>query len=85
MNAIPEGIGKSSRQVTGRFQCGCLSYSRTSQYVSDAVAFECNLDGQWKQFGSVVHEALPEVHTVLQGKKITAVTLAWIEWNTAWP
>ena len=53
-------------------------------YDSEAVAFECNLDGEWKKIGYVVREALPDVHAALSGKKITAVQFAWIKWITAW-
>ena len=53
-------------------------------YDSKAVAFECNLHGEWKKVGYVVHEVLPEVHAALQEKKITGVKFAWIKWITAW-
>ena len=38
-----------------------------NMYDSKAVAFECNLDGEWKEIGYVV--ALPEVHAALLEKK----------------
>ena len=55
-----------------------------NMYDSEAVAFECSLDGEWKKVGYVVHEVLPEVHAALQEKKITGVKFAWIKWITAW-
>lgn len=44
-----------------------------NMYDSEAVAFECNLDGEWKKVGYVVHEVLPEVHAALQEKKRSRV------------
>ena len=56
-----------------------------NMYDSEAVAFECNLDGEWKKVGYVVREVLPEVHAALQEKKIMGIKFSWIKWITAWP
>ena len=63
----------------------CLTPEPYNMYDSEAVAYECNLDGEWKKVGYVVREVLPEVHAALQEKKITGIIFSWIKWNTAWP
>ena len=40
-----------------------------NQYDSKAIAFKCNVDGNWTRIGYVVREALDCLHTVLAAKK----------------
>ena len=53
-------------------------------FDSEAIAFQCNLDGQWKQIGYIVREALPEVHAALKDNSITDVKFSWIKYMVNW-
>ena len=55
-----------------------------NQYDSKAIAFMCNVDGNWITIGYVVREALDCVHTVLAAEKIIYVKFAWVKYMVNW-
>ena len=55
-----------------------------NRFDSEAIAFQCNLDGQWKRIGYVVREALSEVHAALSDSSITDVKFSWIKYIVNW-
>ncbi|XP_065884179.1 uncharacterized protein [Dysidea avara] len=49
---------------------------------SKAIAFICKIDdGEWKRIGYVVKEAVDDVHTALNEKKILNVAFNWIRFK----
>ena len=51
---------------------------------SEAIAFRARVSGKWHTIGYVVREALPHVHTALQGNKITSVAFSWVKYMVQW-
>ena len=50
---------------------------------TQAVAFICELNGEWKQIGYVVHEAL-DVNEGLKKQLIVDTKFNWVKYITAW-
>ena len=51
---------------------------------SKAIAFECQINNEWKVIGYVVREALPAVHKALADKVIADVSIEWIRYIVHW-
>ncbi len=51
---------------------------------SQAIMFECELDGKWKKIGYVVRNILSEVHTVMGANLITSVQFKCVKYVTHW-
>lgn len=51
---------------------------------SQAIVFECELDGKWKKIGYVVRDILNEVHTAMGSNLITSVQFKCIKYVTHW-
>lgn len=50
----------------------------------DAVAFMCELNGEWKQIGYVVREALSDVNEGLKKQLIVDTKFNWVKYITSW-
>lgn len=44
------------------------------------VAFVCHVDQEWKRIGYAVQEALDDVHSAMDEKKILDVQFDWIKY-----
>ena len=53
-------------------------------FDSNAIAFECQIDGMWKIIGYIVREALDKVHEALAVKKVIKVALDWVKFQLQW-
>ena len=53
-------------------------------FDSNAIAFECQIDGMWQIIGYIVREALDEVHEALAAKKVIKVALDWVKFQLQW-
>ena len=51
---------------------------------SKAIAFECNLESEWKIIGYIVREALDAVHDALNKHTITEIKVDWIKYIVHW-
>ena len=51
---------------------------------TQAVAFICKLNGEWKQIGYVVREALNDVNEGLKKKLIADTKFNWVKYITCW-
>lgn len=56
----------------------------TNQYDAKAICFKCQIDGEWKRIGYIVHEILDHVHAALLEKKIVSVTFCWVKYLAIW-
>ena len=88
---IFKGIGSVDvlRTARDRLQEGFTVQVRLNpephnRFDSKEIAFQCNLDGQWKWIGYVVWEALSEVHAALRDNSITDVKFSWIKYIVNW-
>ncbi len=51
---------------------------------SEAIAFQCKVDGVWKTIGYVVREALKELHEALAQKRVIEVSTSWVKYIIYW-
>ena len=51
---------------------------------TQAVAFLCELNGEWKQIGYVVREALNDINEVLKKQLIVDTRFNWVKYITSW-
>ena len=51
---------------------------------TQAVAFVCELNGEWKPIGYVVREALDNVNEGLKKKLIVETKFNWVKYITSW-
>lgn len=51
---------------------------------TQAVAFVCELNGEWKQIGYVVREALNDVNERLKKQLIVDTRFNWVKYITSW-
>ena len=51
---------------------------------SEAIAFECDIDGIWKTIGYAVREVLKELHAAIAENKIIEIKLNWIKFIIYW-
>ena len=61
-----------------------LSKEPDNIYDSQAIAFQCQLEGHWVRIGYIVREALPSVHKALTEKKIITVRFDWVKYLVTW-
>ena len=51
---------------------------------TQAVAFICELNGEWRQIGYVVQEALSDVNEALKKQLIVDTRFNWVKYITSW-
>ena len=51
---------------------------------SKAIAFECQIENQWKVIGYVVREALDATHRALETNVISEIKFEWIKYIVHW-
>ena len=56
----------------------------SNKFDSKAIAFLCQLDGEWHRIGYVVREALEDVHQTISQDKIIYVKFAWVKYLVVW-
>ena len=61
-----------------------LSPEPDNPYDTQAIAFQCFIDGTWHRVGYVVQEALQEVHDAMRNDKIKEVSCAWVKYLVKW-
>ena len=52
-------------------------------YDSNAIAFQCCVQDEWRRAGYIVKEALPDLHYALRDDVILSVKLAWLSFYYA--
>lgn len=55
-----------------------------NQYDSKAIAFKCELDGNWHRIGYIVRECFDHVHNALAGHTIMSVRFPWVKYLVCW-
>lgn len=55
-----------------------------NMFDEKAIAFECNVYGEWTRIGYVVTEVLDEVHDAMKKKKLISTNFVWIKYITSW-
>ena len=55
-----------------------------NQYNSKAIAFKCNISGNWYRIGYIVREALDDVHKALAQKRVVDVSFASAKCTVTW-
>ena len=53
-------------------------------FDANAIAYECQIDNQWRRIGYVVQDALLDVHDALSKKEIISVKFAWVKYLLCW-
>lgn len=61
-----------------------LVHGPLNPHDSRAIAFKCEVDGQWQTIGYVVSELLEEVRAAINAGSILSVQFAWIRYITDW-
>lgn len=80
-----EALCRASQLLMSKNEVKCrLMHEPDNPVDSEAIAFECELDGSWKIIGYAVQEVLNELHVAIKERKIVSVSVNWIKFIIYW-
>lgn len=80
-----EALQAAAKKLKGGYEvCVQLQPKADNPVDSNAIAFQCRLENEWKRIGFVVQEALGYVHNALQQNTITSVKFSWVKFLLCW-